>query len=55
VDNTSGEYRPYELTNHEYKLYVKHLEESLGADSNNRELFGVQTNALGSKILDLLP
>jgi hypothetical protein len=35
--------------------YVKHLEESLGADSNNRELFGVQTNALGSKILDLLP
>jgi hypothetical protein len=27
VDNTSGEYRPYELNNHEYKLYVKHLED----------------------------
>jgi hypothetical protein len=35
--------------------YVKHLEQSLGNDSNNLDLFGVQTNALGSKTLDLLP
>lgn len=35
--------------------YVKHLVESLSGDSNNPELFGVQTNALGSKTLDLLP
>ena len=35
--------------------YVKHLEKSLGNNSNNQELFGVQTNALGSKALDLLP
>ena len=27
--------------------YVKHLEESLGNDLNNLDLFGVQTNALG--------
>lgn len=27
LDNTSGEYRPYELTNYEYKLYVKRLED----------------------------
>jgi hypothetical protein len=35
--------------------YVKHLVESLSGDSNNLKLFGVQTNALGSKTLDLLP
>ncbi|MFM7457256.1 MAG: YncE family protein [bacterium] len=35
--------------------YVKHLEQSLGNDSNNLDLFGVQTNLLGSKTLDLLP
>lgn len=35
--------------------YVKHLEESLGNNPNNRELFGVQTNLVGSKALDLLP
>jgi hypothetical protein len=35
--------------------YVKHLEKSLSNNSNNPELFGVQTNALGSKALDLLP
>jgi len=35
--------------------YVKHLEKSLGNNSNNLELFGVQTNAIGSKTLDLLP
>ena len=27
VDNTSGEYRPYELTNYEYKMYIKRLED----------------------------
>jgi hypothetical protein len=35
--------------------YVKHLEQSLGNNSNNLDLFGVQTNAVGSKALDLLP
>ena len=35
--------------------YVKHLEKSLSNNSNNPELFGVQTNALGSKALELLP
>jgi hypothetical protein len=35
--------------------YIKHLEQSLGNNSNNLDLFGVQTNAVGSKALDLLP
>jgi hypothetical protein len=44
-----------EINKEKVITYVKHLEESLGDDSNNRELFGVQTNLIGSKALDLLP
>ncbi|NBV99798.1 MAG: hypothetical protein EBR67_09900, partial [Proteobacteria bacterium] len=44
-----------EVNKDKVSIYVKHLGESLGNDSSNQELFGVQTNALGSKTLDLLP
>jgi hypothetical protein len=44
-----------EVNREKVTAYVKHLEQSLGNDSNNLGLFGVQTNAVGSKTLDLLP